>query len=240
MIAKDTKVLLGGYNISGDSNRAMVSSGRTQEPDSRFGDDTEVFANGVRRVDVSVEGFYRSALDAVLRGKFDAGNSLVTVFQRGTTLGDDGEAIRAHVGEYGSFPDATWGKQLRFTFRAYTLSRRYGARLLASGVKLATGVGAALQIVGGVSSGKKLYGGVHVVGVAGTDPTLDVTVQSAPTADFAAPTTRITHPQKTAIGDALSAGVSGPIADEYFRLAWTVGGSNAPSFEIFGWLAIQR
>lgn len=239
MIIDDAKLLLGGYDISSDANKVMVNGGFAQEPNSRFGDRTEVFANGVRRTGVMAEGFYRAALDAVLRAKFDAGGALMSVFAVAATVGDAGDAIRINAGEYAPLPDAAWGKALAFAFRGYALGARYSARYLASGTKTVSGAGAALFIPGGVPTGKKLYGGLHVLGVSGIGATLDATVTSDAAADFATPTTRVTHAQQSALGDSLPAGVAGPITDEYFRFEWALGGVN-PSIPLFAWLAIQR
>ena len=82
-----------------------------------------------------------------------------------------------------------------------------------------------------MAAGKYLYAILHVLAVEGTNPTLDLIVQSDDASGFASAVSRITFTQKTAIG-AQFASLVGPITDTYFRASYTIGGTNTPKFTI--------
>lgn len=98
---------------------------------------------------------------------------------------------------------------------------------------------AGLQL-GAVAAGKSLYAALHVFGpVAGTNPTLNVIVQSNVDNTFGAPTTRITFTQATGKSAQYATPVAGPITDTWWRAAITLGGTVNPSFPMALILAIQ-
>lgn len=80
-----------------------------------------------------------------------------------------------------------------------------------------------------VPAGRHMWAALHVLSVAGTAaPTLTVTVQSAPTLAFAAPTDRIVFAAATARGGQYL-NVAGPITDTFWRVSFAVAGTG-PSF----------
>ena len=90
--------------------------------------------------------------------------------------------------------------------------------------------GTARQL-GAVSATQSVYAALHVLSVSGTStPTLTVTVQSD-TVGFATPTSRVVFSGATAVG-AQFGSAAGAITDDYWRVSWTVSGTN-PSF-LFG------
>lgn len=95
----------------------------------------------------------------------------------------------------------------------------------AATARTATGDGTAVEHIA-VASGKTLYAAMCVKTVAGTNPTLDVVIESDASNDFSgSETTRITFDQATAIGGQVKT-ASGPITDTWYRVAYTVGGSD--------------
>lgn len=93
--------------------------------------------------------------------------------------------------------------------------------------RTATGTGTGLQ-VGAVLATQRMYANLHVLSVAGTTPSITVTLQSSVDNTFSSPTTRITFLADTVLdGQALS--VLGPITDTWWRAAWTISGTT-PSF----------
>jgi hypothetical protein len=91
-----------------------------------------------------------------------------------------------------------------------------------------TGTGTATQITA-VPTGKQLYAALQVLSVSGTaTPTLAVKVQSDNAVGFPSPADQITFTPATAIGGQISR-VAGPIADDWFRVSFTISGTN-PSF----------
>lgn len=93
--------------------------------------------------------------------------------------------------------------------------------------RTATGTGTIIQL-GAVPTGQSLISALHVLSVTGTTPAITVTIQSAATAGFASPTTRLTFTTASAIsGEVLR--VAGPITDQYWRANWSITGTT-PSF----------
>jgi hypothetical protein len=99
-----------------------------------------------------------------------------------------------------------------------------------------TGVSAALQLTA-VSATQRLYVAVHVLSKTGTNPTLDLVIQSD-TVGFASPATQITVPQFTGVGSYFGY-VDGAITDDYYRVSRTVGGTGSPAFTYVVVIGIQ-
>ena len=82
--------------------------------------------------------------------------------------------------------------------------------------------------VGAVSASQRMYASLHVLSASGTSPTLDVIVESDDNSGFTSDTDRITFTQATGIGSEWSS-VAGAVTDDYWRIRYTIGGTN-PSF----------
>lgn len=89
-----------------------------------------------------------------------------------------------------------------------------------------TGTG---QQLGAVAAGQSMYATLHVISASGTNPTLDVILQSDDNASFTSATSRITFTQATGRTSQLSS-VAGAITDDYWRVSYTIGGTNTPTF----------
>ena len=101
--------------------------------------------------------------------------------------------------------------------------------IMETGAKTATANGTARQL-GAVTATQYLYACLHVIAVSGTNPTLDVIVASDDASNFGSSTTRMTFTQKTAIGSQFITPVAGAITDDYWRIVYTIGGTNTPTF----------
>jgi hypothetical protein len=93
--------------------------------------------------------------------------------------------------------------------------------------RTATGTGTSIQI-GAVPTGKSLYAALHVLSVAGTTPSLTVTVQSDNATGFPSPATSLTFNAATAKSSQILR-TAGPITDDWVRVSWTISGTT-PSF----------
>lgn len=113
----------------------------------------------------------------------------------------------------------------------------HGGVLLAPGTaRIATGSGGVVQL-GAVTAGRSMRAALHVVSIAGTTPTLAVTLQSAALVGFGSPTTRATFTTVSlAAGNRTSEWVSsavGPITDQFWRMSYTITGAG-PSYLVLG------
>ncbi len=93
-----------------------------------------------------------------------------------------------------------------------------------------TDAGTAAQL-GAVSASQKLYAALHVFSVSGTSPTLNVLVRSDDDSGMGSATTQITFSEET---DATTgwqwSSADGAIADDWFDVSYTIGGSDTPTF----------
>jgi len=99
--------------------------------------------------------------------------------------------------------------------------------------KTATGTGTAYTI----PANGTVYGFLHVITVAGTNPTLNLLVQSATDQAFTTPTTRLTFTQATVITSEYKS-LAG-MTDDWWRLSWTIGGTGGPSFTFICGVGIE-
>jgi len=108
---------------------------------------------------------------------------------------------------------------------------------MVNGNLTATGTGAAMKL-GPVAEGQQLYAAMHVLSASGTNPTLVMAVQSATAQVFGTRTERLVFPQVIAPGGWWATPVAGPITDEWWRVSYTIGGTN-PSLAVVVIIGIQ-
>lgn len=95
--------------------------------------------------------------------------------------------------------------------------------------RTATGTGTSLNL-GALAAGKRLYASLHVLSVAGTaTPTITGRIESDDATGFSDPTTRLTFSAATAVGGQVLRTDGTAIADDWWRVAWTISGTS-PSF----------
>ena len=86
------------------------------------------------------------------------------------------------------------------------------------------------RTLGSVLAGEALYAALHVTAVTGTNPTLDVVIESSATGSFSGEeTTRITFTQADGITSEWSS-VAGAVTDTHWRVTWAIGGTDTPTF----------
>jgi len=231
-VLTDVRTYLGAYDVSGDLTATALTYGSELQDDTTFGDTTRSRTGGLKTVSLTNEGLWSGGtglVDAVLWSDIGVADVPVTVVPGGETLANPCYLFRAIHGEYS--PGATIGELLRFSVTAEG-SGGVGAvrgELLHVGSETVTGVetGAVLGLLG---AGQTMYAALHVLTVSGTNPTLDVIIQSDE-AGFGSPTSRITFAQATGITSEW-ASLAGAIAtDTYWRASWTIGGTDTPTFE---------
>lgn len=103
-----------------------------------------------------------------------------------------------------------------------------GNIMAAEAARTSTGNGTARQL-GAVAAGESVYATLHVLAASGTTPTLDVVIASDNASNFPSSTTRITFTQVTTSTGSQFGSAAGAITDDWWRVAWTIGGSS-PSY----------
>ncbi len=232
---KNQKILMQGYDLTGQSNAIGFDYGAEVLDATVLGNDTRARAAGLKDTAISIQGFYDAAAqDIILMSDLGVADAIVSI------LDDDAEGSRAYflqsvLADYSVGEQA--GNLLRFQCNVA------GDDNLVRGVVLGDGMNAAktssadlaAQQLGAVAAGEKFYAGLHVFGVGGTSPQLDVVIESDVADDFSgSETERITFDPVTAIGAQFKT-VNGAITDTWWRAALTIAGTS-PSFS-FGLVA---
>ncbi len=242
LVLNDAVVILGGRNLSGNLNSVGLEYSADTPESTAMGDGTRTRLPGLLDVVANHSGYWESvsaadSLDADIFANLGAANSLMSLSDSGGALGDVAYSFPTQAASY--TPGASLGEVFAFSLTVN------GSGILVNGVVMensafvGTGDGTGRQ-VGAVGATETIYSTLHVIAVSGTNPTLDVTVESDVTdAWIGAETLRMTHPQVAVVG-ANRQSLVGAVTDTWWRLVMTIGGTDTPTFTVFGSLGIQQ
>lgn len=240
-VLKDAKVLFSGRDLSGElSSISLEISVETPEK-TAFGDGTRTRLPGIIDISATHSGWWdivsaTDDLDSDLLTEIGAASSLMSMTDSGGTLGDISYALKIQSSAFSR--GGSHGEIFAFTIAVSADGPVVRGVVMENSSFTATADGTKRQ-VGAISATQSIYSSLHVTSVSGTSPTLDVIVESDATNSFSgSETTRLTHPQFTATG-ANQQILAGAVTDDWWRLVMTITGSDTPTFNIFGSLAIQ-
>lgn len=228
----DCKLYVASFDLSGDMNALSLTYAAEMRDGTAFGNTTRINKAGLKSIVAQHEGLWDSdgtdEPDDVFFSRIGTANVPVTISPQTGADGEVAYMFRAAHSEYA--PGASVGELFAFSV---SMEGDDGAPLVRGMIlqpataKTATGTGTARQL-GAVSATQKLYGALHVIAASGTAPTLDVVVASDNAVGFPSPASQLTFAQRTAIGSEWKT-ASGAITDDWFRVSFTIGGTN-PSF----------
>lgn len=230
LVLDDAKIYVGGYNLSGDHNRISVQASAEEKDATTFGQTFKVRKGGLKSFTVQGGGFTEYGTgenDDVFFAGLATTSNLLTLAADGGAAGEVGYFGQALESSYDT--GAEVGELMPFTVGFAGSGSLVRGTIMEDGgtARTSTGNGTARQL-GAVAAGQKLYAGLHVLSVSGTSPSLTVKVQSD-TSGFPSATDQITFTAATAVGSQWATPVAGAITDDYFRVTWTISGTN-PSF----------
>lgn len=205
-------------------------------------DETVIMSPGRHQISMALSGKWEpnasGGVDEEIFAQIDALNKAMVSYHEGASIGS--VAYFALMTLSGYSAGGSHGELGRFSLAGVGAGGMNWARgvKLNDAVRTSTSNGTGHQL-GAVGSGEKLVAGIHFTGRSGTSPTFDVEIESD-TVGFASPTTRITFDQETDVtsGSQIKT-ASGPITDDYYRAAYTLGGTS-PSSRIVVSLAILK
>ena len=237
---KDAVVMWGGRDLSGDLSAVSLEYSADIQEATAFGDTTKVRLPGVLDVVANQQGWWDSisAADSLDKDLFDdigAASRNMSFSPDGGQLGEIAFSFPILSAEYS--PGASHGEVFAFSLTTNGTGILVRGSVMEKSAFLTGATNGTTRQVGAVAAEETIYSVIHATAIAGTNPTLDVVIESAVT-DFATITTRMTHPQLTAVGSNRQS-VVGAITDTWWRLVLTVGGTDTPSFTVFGMLGIQ-
>lgn len=237
-LLRDVAILLDGMNISGFSNSADLEMNAATIDTTVWGSPARQFVPGLREVKASIEGFWDGAdngLDEKLNLMIGGANKNFSMIPLGLTPGNVMFSFQAALSQY-SMKGAP-GDAFEFSIQAEGSGDLIKQTLMEYGAKVASGNGTARNL-GQVSTNQTLYGFMQVLAVSGTNPTLDVIVESDNAEGMTTPITRLTFDQATGVG-AQKKTFTGLVGDDWWRIKWTLGGTDTPSFLIAVGVGIQ-
>ena len=225
-VARDQKVWLGGYDFTGAMNALGLELGLETQDATTFGSPTRHQVAGQKTIRAEHQGYFDAAqVDQPLFDALGLDGEVMT-----TALGDGQEGSSAYsfpasVAQY--TPAGAVGEQLGFSVSVEAAGENatlVRGTIVHHATRTTTGRGA-IRNLGPAAAGQSLYAALHVVRVSGTRPTLAVVVESGATAVLNSPTERIAFARVAALGSQWRV-AAGPIADPYYRVRWTIGGSS--------------
>jgi hypothetical protein len=233
LVLTDAKVYVAQFNLSGDLKATRMEYGAEPQDETVFGDDTRSMKGGLKTVQLSHEGLWSGGtgnVDDVLWSRIGIADVPVTVSPDGGDAGEVAYLFNSNHAEYE--PQASIGELLRFNVTANATGSLVRGTVMRNSTEIATADGTGFQ-VGAVSATQRIYGALHVITASAGD-TLDVIVESDAGDNWVgSEATRLTFTQITAATPAAEwKSAAGAITDQWWRAAWTIGGSD-PSFEFF-------
>ncbi len=223
-VLSNALLLFDGRNLSGQSNVVALDYGAEARDDTTLADDTRSNIGGLKTVGLSAEGFFDPTMDSDLFAAVGVSGSLISV-SKGLSVGDRAYSLQALAGEYQPMV-AQVGDLLSYSLNASARGDlKRGELLFHSTSETASGNGSGSN-AGAAAAQVTAF--LHVFAADGTTPTLDVTIESDVNNSFSTPVTQITFAQATA-GSAERIVSVGAVADTWWRVAFTIGGTN-PDF----------
>jgi len=244
-VLKNVKILLGGYDLSGDMNQAAINAEAEVLEKTTFGSSGwRERLSGMLSANFEAEGYFQAgaaAVDTVLEGKLGTTSGDVLTIIPHNSQDETAYFGKMLVGTYEPFPNSI-GEVHSFNVSAEGMGPMVRGRLMlgSSAARTASGNSTGDNL-GAMSAGQSLYAALHTTVVANTSDSLTVTVQGATESTFAAPTTHISFSAVTAIGAQWGAPVAYSTGnlDTYFRVNYTITGATGPSYTFAVAVGIQ-
>lgn len=231
-VLDNAKLFVGGYDLSGDSHTIKLAAAAEEKNVTTFGSSGfKSRVGGLKAFTLQGSGFVEFGAgenDDVHFAGLGLTSNLLTVAADGGAAGEIGYFGQALEGQYQLGDEI--GEVLPFTTDFVGSGPLVRGTILEDGgtARTTSGNGTAREL-GAVSAAQKLYVGLHVIAVSGTTPSLTVKVQSDDASGFASPLDRVTFAAASAVGSQWATPVAGPITDTWYRINWTISGTN-PSF----------
>lgn len=228
-ILKNQKVWFGGYQITSMLSALGLEYAAELQDNTVFGMDTRSRLGGLKTVAANHQGYVdASERDALLFNAIGVQNNPMSFAAQDGAEGDVAYSFLANVGEYN--PGGQIGDVLPFSVSAEGSGKLVRGTLMENNTGIdASGAGTARQL-GAVTSTKKIYAALHVLGVDDPADELDVTIESDSTNSFSGDeTSRITFDTASAIG-AQWKELPGAVTDTWWRVAYDISG-DTPAFD---------
>lgn len=226
-------IWLDSFEITSSTNKVSIDKTAVELDATVFGDTSLRRMGGLDDAVISAAGFldWVDPESTLFRNVGQLPEVPVSVVMGGKVIGNLAYFMQAEISQLSI--DEKIGEIAPFTVKAAGSGRLCNGFLAQDGLVSANGNSAVYQLTAPAAM-QAVGAAIHVEAFAGTAPTLTVILQSAATLGFASPTTRASFNVVNGVLASQYVEAVGPITDQFWRLAWTIGGSAGPSFTFTG------
>ena len=213
------------YNLAGDANMLSLGSAAEMLDDTVIGDSFRSRCGGLKKFAFAAEGFWNDTVDAYAFADVGLSNVPVTIAPVALTAGSTAFIGLMSQGDYTPH-NASVGELSKFSISGEGVGLPIArGQILANQTVSASGTGTAC-LIGAASAAQTVCMALHVLSMAGTSPTIAVSIQSDDNAGFSSPVTVATFATASTGTNLFGfTSVAGPRADTYYRVSFTVGGT---------------
>lgn len=231
-VLTNVRLFTGGADLTGDSNKVEVSTEVEDKDGTNYasGGWKEVLG-GLKAAEIDGEGQWEAGDPGLVDDASWAalgGLGPWTIGPQGAAVGALAYFTKAMSGEYtlgeGVGEVAPWTGKATSSWPLVRGVIEHPPGL----ARTVSGTTAGVEL-GAVPAGKRLFAALHVLSVAGTTPSLTVTVESSADDTFAAPSTQLSFDAADAVGGQIQQTGHAGLTDSWFRASYTVAGTS-PSF----------
>lgn len=229
-VFKDAQVLHGDRDVSGILNQVQLSYACDLQDDTVLAQDSRSRKSGLITTGINMSGFFDGDADLDFFSDVGGSDEPFSFAPEGSAEGDLAYFLKGVANTYQV--GNSIGELFAFTFDSESNSQLIRGILGVDAAKTASGDGGTGTVLGAVAAGQSIFAAMHVTAVSGTNPTLDMVVESDSDNTFATALDRLTFAQAIDTTSQFLS-VAGPITDTDWRFNWTIGGTDTPTFQIF-------
>lgn len=230
-VISNKPIWVNAYDFSSSLHEVAIDYAADEKEATTLADTTRVFKNGLKSVGMAMNGFWdettANPIDSQNFAKTGA-NSLCTFAAESGAEGEIAYFMQCLQNQYNLQGDL--GEMFAFTVDANAAGKLVRGTIELKQSALASSGNSTGRQLGALSSSQTMWAAIHVTGVGSGAQTFDAIVQSDDNGSFTSATNRITFTQLTAIGSELKS-VVGAVADDYWRINYTITGST-PAFTV--------
>lgn len=237
IVLANCKIIVGGIDLSGDSNSINVSLGPEMLDGTVFTDSSvnrsRAFTPGLKTFEIGANLFWNPGdVDERLFNNIGLFDEVISVATLGESEGDRAFLTRGVRGQYNPMSGEVGQiitAQLDAKNAGYPMVQ---GQLMARGSKSATGNGTGTNM--GSAANKRIYSALHILSplTAGASNITGI-IESDDNSGFTTPTTRLTHTTMSEDGaNWQEAAIGAGVTDNWWRAKWTLAGGAGP-FSIY-------
>lgn len=238
LIYTDCKMYVGGYDVSGYHTQTKIDHKQELHETTCLDDAARTRTSGLQSVDISSSGNWEATdTDTPFFTGLGTVDQEITICPDGNAAGDLAyftQGVQADYNILGPIGEIVPYDIVAHGSGGYGLAR---GEILANVSGALTGVSTSTKREITTEAVNTVYAILHVTSVSGTTPTLDVLVQSDADGSAGGETTRITFTQMGAVGSQYATPITN-MTEDYWRLSYTIGGSDTPTFSFIVAIAI--